>query len=314
MRTACHQRPRTSSELPRSESRIDLSVNITSCWTNAQPTSFQIPKGMPTIAEEHQGDSEHGEQLGADHPPEPARACRSRSRGTRPGPRDELADEDDHDGADDRRRDRQHERFDQVAERQVDAGAPGGVVGGAAGAEQVGELVGAGDDHQADQGDRHEDPPVAAVEPAGGADLLPEGPPRPQPLEVDGAPAGEAEEESDAAGSGRAIARIAAGRDLVSRLSEFRDRGDGAAEGPGDRLAGDRATRQPRAGRALLRHPGERVPPDRLRDRPGRAVVEALFPFSPAPFVAEPLEGAALSRRRRAAAPAARSVRAAARW
>jgi hypothetical protein len=48
-RAACHQRPRTRSELPRKDSRSDLSVNSTSCCTNAQPTSFESAQGMPTI-------------------------------------------------------------------------------------------------------------------------------------------------------------------------------------------------------------------------------------------------------------------------
>ena len=83
------------------------------------------------------------------------------------------------------------------AERQVDARAPGRVVGAAAAGEQAGEQVGAADDHQPGQGDRDQDPPVAAVELARGADQLAEGALGPQLGEVDRAPAGEADEERD---------------------------------------------------------------------------------------------------------------------
>ena len=44
----CSQRPRTSSELPRKASRIDLSVKRTSCWTKSQLTYFQAAIGIPT--------------------------------------------------------------------------------------------------------------------------------------------------------------------------------------------------------------------------------------------------------------------------
>src|SRR4029077_2724286 len=65
---------------------------------------------------------------------------------------------------------------------------------------------------------------------------------------------------------------------------------DGPAESLRHLRPGDRPAGEARAGGPLLRHPGERFAPHRLRRRPGRTVVVALFAFAPAAAVAGPGE------------------------
>ena len=89
---------------------------------------------------------------------------------------DQQAHEDDHDRGDDRRGDRPPERFDQVGERQVDAGAPGRVVDAALPpASRPASRLTPPTITSRGQPDRHQRPPVAAVELPRGADQLAEG-------------------------------------------------------------------------------------------------------------------------------------------
>ena len=96
-------------------------------------------------------------------------------------------------------------------------------------------------------------PPVAAVELARGADELAEGAPRPQLLEVDRAPAGEADEERDQEDRERRSSRSPPAATWSSRLMRSETAATAPQKAPVTCGADDRAAGQARAGRALLR-------------------------------------------------------------
>ena len=170
------------------------------------------------------------------------------------------------------------------------------------------------DDHQGAEPDRHHRPPVPAVELASGPHQLAEGTAcraarsrSTGPQRVTPTKRMSEEEDRDSDGADRRPVRLGL---EVHHIGNGRDR---AAEGAGDRVSGQRAARQARAGRPLLFHPGERFEPLRLRRRTGGAVVVARLLLAPTAEIGQPLETAGRGREGRhqhRADPQAAAVRA----